>query len=110
MDAPNYMLSNILVLVLGFGCYFLGILVRCKGFPGPKTPRLSQQLWMSILVAPLTLGAMVPVIQASMTSLGSALLMIGLIIEQGAVVNETATAVFQQAMQGRGSIPPATPN
>ena len=85
---PNYSLTNILIL-LPFGAYYLGILIRRYAFPDDFTSTLGRQFLLGL---PMSIAVVVPLCMTVIPSITSVLgyvSMIGLVIEQGMVLNET---------------------
>ena len=87
---PNYIANNILIVVLAFGSYYLGIFIRKKAMPGPNSPPLKYQFLLGIPVSLLVVSAFIPIIRATLTD-WALLFTLGLIMEQGMLLNETLT-------------------
>ncbi|MEW6363153.1 MAG: hypothetical protein AB1714_00790 [Acidobacteriota bacterium] len=89
---PSFLLLNVLVLAVPFLAYFAGIIVRKKAMPGPNSPPLRKQLLLGI---PLSLLIVSPVLaavrDAIVRDLGTYLFTLGVLMEQGMIVQETAT-------------------
>ena len=101
---PDYSLNNFLIVAIAFFFYYLGIYIRDKTLPAAKRLPLRKQMLLGIPVCLATLSSMMPIIQRTMTDF-SVLVTIGLIIEQGMVVNETGTRLIQDEIRkvGNGS-------
>src|ERR1700704_4969989 len=87
---PNYTINSLLILALPFGCYYLGIFIRKRVFPGRDSLSLGSQFLLGIPVSLIVVPSMIPVIQRTMTDY-AVLVTLGLIVEQGMILNETAT-------------------
>ena len=88
---PNYSLPNVLLLVVAFAAYFLGIVIRKAAVPGRMRISLSCQLLLGIPVSLLVVSPLLPVLSAADSWSPAWLLTIGVIMEHGMLVNETAT-------------------
>lgn len=88
---PNYTIINICQFIVPFVCYFFGILVRKIALPGKDSPPLNHQLLLGIPVSLVVVSPMLPVITASVSNVPSYLVALGILIEHGMLVNETAT-------------------
>ena len=74
-----------------FAAYFVGIIVRNIALPGPNSPKLPQQLLLGV---PFSLAIVSPVLVVFFGEIGNlpaCLITIGLLMEQGMLLNETAT-------------------
>jgi len=88
---PNYALTNILIL-LPFAAYYLGIVIRRYAFPDDFTSTLGRQFLVGV---PMSIGVVVPLCTTVIPNISSVLgyiAMIGLVIEQGMVLNETVSS------------------
>jgi fructose-specific phosphotransferase system IIC component len=77
---PNYSAINILAVMVPFLCYYFGIIVRKKVLSGKDSPPLSHQFLLGVPVSLVVVSPMLPV-----------MITLGIIIEHGMLVNETAT-------------------
>ncbi len=93
---PSYDLQNILILAIPFGCYFLGVLIRKLVFPGDSLMSLSHQFLLAIPVSLVVVPTLLPVLTSAQTSLSALLGTLGVLIEQGMVLNETAAQQIQE--------------
>lgn len=84
---------NLIWVILSFLAYFLGIVIRKITLPGKNSLPLPQQLLLGIPVAPIVVSPFLALlIQAIDTfNWGVFLLTVGIIMEHGMLVNETAT-------------------
>lgn len=88
---PNYFASNILALVVPFLCYYFGILIRKMAIPGKESPSLKDQFLLGVPVSLIVVSPMLPVIATAYSNPPAVLVMLGIIMEHGMLVNETAT-------------------
>lgn len=94
---PNYFIDNLLA-ALSFVAYFLGIIIRKIALPESNSPQLYQQLLLGI---PVSLIVVVPFISILRSAdLSAFLVTIGIIIEHGMLVHETATYHLQRLVAG----------
>jgi hypothetical protein len=89
----NPLLQNV-VLAVPFFAYFTGIVIRKIVLPGKNSPPLSHQLLLGI---PMVLVIVAPLLQLlnhawDSQEIGTFLLGVGIIMEHGMLVNETATS------------------
>jgi hypothetical protein len=95
---PNYSIDNFITSLAAFLAYFFGIIVRKIALPGSNSPQLHQQLLLGI---PVSLIVVVPFISILRSAdLSAFLVTIGIIIEHGMLVNETATYQLQRLGSG----------
>ena len=86
---PNFILTNILLLVLPFGAYYVGILIRRYGLPGDSTSTLGRQFLVGI---PMSIGVVTTILLTVNPNTSNALgylSTLGIIMEHGMVLNET---------------------
>ena len=95
----TFWLNNVLVVLVAFVPYFLGIVIRKKAMPGPNSPPLGKQLLLGVPVSLVVLPPMIPVLAKTMAD-WSILATCGLIMEQGMILNETATAQLTRLASG----------
>jgi hypothetical protein len=88
---PNYAISNIGIVIAPFLCYFAGIIIRKIVLPGRNSPPLHHQLLMGIPVSLVVVSPLLPVIANTISDPASFLVTMGIIMEHGMLVNETAT-------------------
>lgn len=100
--SPNYELRGLLVILLAFAAYYLGIFIRKRVFPGRRSLSLRKQLLLGIPVSLIVVPAMVPIIEKTSNS-ASVLITLGLIMEQGMVLNEIATRRLKALIQQGGA-------
>lgn len=88
---PNLMVFNFIIGLVPFICYFLGIVIRKVAFPGNKSSPLSHQFLLGIPVSLVVVFPLLPIINKAVSDLPAFLVTMGIIIEHGMLVNETAT-------------------
>ncbi len=93
---PNYSLNNFVVLLLPFLCYYLGIFIRKIVFPGTNSPPLLHQLLLGVPVSLVVVSPLVPVLAKTISDLPAFLVSLGIIMEHGMLLNETATRHLSQ--------------
>lgn len=97
---PNYFVTNVISVCIPFLCYYLGIYIRKKVLPGQDSPPLSDQFLLGVPVSLVVVSPMLPVISASYSNVTALLVTLGVIIEHGMLVHETAT-VHLKKLTGR---------
>ena len=105
LPEPNNLLEIIAVWVVPFIAYFLGVYIRKKSFPSKNSPPLMSQFLLAI---PVCLVVVSPLIAALKTSFGAHvptyLFTLGIIIEHGMILHETATKHLNERLAGTPSI------
>ena len=101
---PNYLLTNLIAASIPFGAYYLGILIRKVVWPGEGSPPLYHQCLLGIPVSLVVVSPMLPVLSKTYADLPALLVTLGVIIEHGMLVNETATQQLKKLGQKRGLI------
>ena len=102
---PNYLLTNILLLVLPFGAYYVGILIRRYALPGVSTSSLGCQLLLGIPVSLVVVSPLLVTVIPNISNAPGYLLTLGIIIEQGMLLNETVLSHLKKL--GTGAMPAA---
>jgi hypothetical protein len=88
---PDYFLQNIMALIIPFCCYYLGIVIRKVVIPGKMSPPLLHQFLLGIPVSLVVVSPMLPVLAKTYSEIPGLCVTLGIIIEHGMLVNETAT-------------------
>ncbi|MCP3926985.1 MAG: hypothetical protein GY714_30880 [Desulfobacterales bacterium] len=88
---PNYDLLNIAIGTIPFLCYFAGICIRKVVLPGPDSPPLSHQLLIGIPMSLAIVCPFIPILKSSLGDFSALGITLGVIIEHGMLINETAT-------------------
>jgi hypothetical protein len=92
VDGPNLALQNIAIWGIPFVAYFLGIVIRKITIPGAGSPPLSHQFLLGIPVGLIIVSPTLAILRTAIaTDVGAYLLTVGIIIEHGMLVQETAT-------------------
>ena len=105
---PNYLLTNFMLLVLPFGAYYVGILVRRYALPGNSTSSLACQALLGIPVSLVVVSPLLMTVMSNISNVPGYLLTLGVVMEQGMVLNETIVSHLKDL--GKGSLPVAVPN
>jgi len=105
---PNYLLTNFMVLILPFGAYYVGILVRRYALPGNSTSSLACQVLLGIPVSLVVVSPLLVTVIPNVSNVPGYLLTMGIIMEQGMLLNETIVSHLKDL--GKGSLPVAVPN
>jgi hypothetical protein len=94
-------LYNLFVGGCPFVAFFLGIVIRKFALPGANSPPLHQQFLLGIPISLVIISPLLPVLAATATSekLAGFLVTIGIIMEHGMLVPETATHHLQNLLQ-----------
>jgi len=107
---PNYTSINVLALVLPFGAYYVGILIRYRLWSNPAAS-LGDQLLLGIPVSLVVVSTLLLTVFPTASTVPSYLLSLGIVIEQGMVLNETAVSQLRNlATGGSMPVPVAVPN
>ena len=101
---PNYSPVNAAVIVLPFAAYFAGIFIRRFAMPVASGPSLMCQCLLGIPVSLAVVSPFVPILSASLTAPGY-LVTLGVIMEHGMLVHETAVARLQKLLSTLGKTP-----
>jgi len=105
---PNYLMTNILVLVLPFGAYHVGILIRRYALPGPSTSSIGCQFLLGIPVSLVVVSPLLVTVIPNISNTPGYLLTLGIIMEQGMLLNETILSHLKDL--GKGALPVAVAN
>jgi len=101
MNEPNYFLANLFGWGAPFVCYYLGIIIRKVVLPGASSPPLSHQFLLGIPVSLVVVSPLLPVVAAAYSDVPALLLTLGIVIEHGMLVNETATTHLKKLTSGK---------
>lgn len=105
---PSFFLQNVLVLGVPFVAYFAGIVIRKKAMPGPNSPRLRKQVLLGVPLSLLIVSPVLAVVRDAISSdLGTYLFTLGVLMEQGMIVQETATERLERIGPGKPPVDPA---
>ena len=111
---PTFILQNLLIWLVPYGAYFLGIVIRKRALPGENSPALKQQLLLGIPVGLVVVSPFLTLLRHVMaTDVAAYLFNLGLIVEHGMLVQETFTIHLQKLLTKTTErpldMPPATP-
>lgn len=98
---PNYFLANLFGFGVPFACYYLGIVIRKVVLPGKTSPPLGHQCLLGIPVSLVVVSPLLPVVAAAYSNVPALLLTLGIVIEHGMLVNETATTHLKRLTSGK---------
>jgi hypothetical protein len=87
----KYLWHNILLAVLPFLGYFLGVIIRRVTVPGRYSLSLGLQLFLGVPVALIVIAAFLPVLHLTKANLAGFLVIVAALVEHGMLVNEPAT-------------------
>jgi len=107
VQEPNLVLHVVCIWGLPFLAYFLGIVIRKVALPGRDSPPLSHQLLLGIPVCLVVVSPSLAAVQSAIVyhpDLGTYLFTLGVLIEQGMLLQETITRQLRALMK---SEPPA---
>lgn len=100
---PNLLWQNVAVWILPFVAYFVGICIRKIALPGQNSPPLPHQLLLGVPVALVLISPLLTLMRSSMSADVTVYLFnLGIIIEHGMLVQETAT---NQVRKLKGRLP-----
>ena len=102
---PNYLVTNILLLGLPFVAYYVGILIRIYALPGKSTSTLAGQFLLGIPVSLVVVSPLLVAVIPNVSNAPGYLLTLGIIMEQGMLVNETILAHLKKL--GENTMPVA---
>ena len=99
LTEPLTFVQNLLVWVVPYLAYFLGIYIRKRVFPGNNSPALYEQLLLGIPVCLVVVSPMISALQSSFGShLPTYLFTVGIIMEHGMILHETASKHVKQRL------------
>lgn len=100
MPEPNLTQQAVAVWTVPFLAYFLGIAIRKYGFPGANSPAFWRQCLAGIPVSLLLVTPSLALLKTAIAGgdIGAYLLGLGVIIENGMVLQETLTRQLQERM------------
>jgi hypothetical protein len=88
---PSALLINFVNIGVPFLAYFIGIIIRKVALPGKDSPPLSKQLLLGIPVSLVIVAPTLAILKNTLTTdLATYLLTVGVIMEHGMIVTETA--------------------
>ena len=105
----NTWVINALQLGVPFAAFFVGIIVRKLALPGPNSPTLRRQILLGVPVSLVIVSPVLTVFDESMHNPSAYLLTVGIIMEHGMLVTETAAKHLQNLIQSSGAVAPLPP-
>ncbi len=99
VQEPNLLFQTMLSLVVPFAVYFLGIFIRKVALPGKDSPPLAHQLLLGIPIALVIVSPMIGLLHNTFsTNLPTYFFTLGVIMEHGMLVQETATKHLKERL------------
>ena len=102
----NAWVINTLQVGVPFAAYFVGIIVRKMALPGPNSPSLRCQVLLGVPVSLVIVSPLLTVFGEAIHNLSAYLLTVGIIMEHGMLVTETAAKHLQDLIQSPGAVAP----
>jgi len=102
-DAYNTLVINLLQVGVPFAAYFAGILIRKIALPGENSPSLRSQCLLGVPVSLVIVSPVLTIFHESVHNASAYLLTVGIIMEHGMLVTETAVKHLQALIQGQAS-------
>lgn len=99
----NSWVLNTLQVGVPFAAFFVGIVVRKLALPGPNSPRLGSQLLLGVPVSLAIVSPVLTVFAENLHDIPIYLAAVGVIMEHGMLVTETAMKQLQRLVDGGGS-------
>lgn len=93
---PNYVLTNVLVLLVPFACYYVGIAVRKIALPSRDSRPWSHQLLLGVPTSMVVVSPLIPVLSKTLNDMPALLVTLGVIMEHGMVLNEAAADILKR--------------
>lgn len=104
VQEPNLLWQNLAIWIVPFIAYFLGICIRKFTLPGQSSPPLRHQLSLGVPMALVIVSPILTIMRSSMSAdVAVYLFNLGIIIEHGMLVQETATDHLTKLAKG-GSV------
>ncbi len=99
---PSFFWQNLAIWVVPYAAYFVGIWIRKAALPGVNSPPLTHQLLLGVPVGLVVVSPFVAVLRVAMSADVTAYLFnIGIVIEHGMLLQETATLHLKKLV-GKG--------
>ena len=105
----NTWVINTLQVGVPFAAFFVGIIVRKMALPGPNSPPLRCQMLLGVPVSLVIVSPLLTVFGEAIHDPSAYLLTVGIIMEHGMLVTETAVKHLQNLIQSPGTVAPAPP-
>jgi len=97
--ADNPWIINFLQVGVPFLAFFVGIIVRKVALPGQNSPRLGCQMLLGIPVSLVIVSPVLNVFGEAIHDRSAYLLTVGIMMEQGMLVVETATEHLKNLLE-----------
>ena len=98
----NSWVLNTLQVGVPFAAFFVGIVVRKVALPGPNSPRLGSQLLLGVPVSLAIVSPVLTIFAENLRDMPVYLAAVGVIMEHGMLVTETAMKQLQRVLQEGG--------
>src|ERR1043165_8391985 len=96
VNEPNLVLQSLAIWGVPFVAYFLGIIIRKVALPGSRSPSLLHQCLLGVPVGLVIVSPTLALVRTAITTdIGAYLFTLGILIEHGMLVQETATKQLQ---------------
>lgn len=98
-EGQPFIIQMLLLGIVPFFSYYLGVYIRKTVFPSPKSPPLKHQFLIAIPLSIAVIAPLLATIGIAITdaqSLSGYLITIGVIIEHGLFMNEAVASKFAQ--------------
>ena len=89
-DDGNALAINLLKIGVPFAAFFLGIVIRKIALPGKNSPSLRHQCLLGVPVSLVIVSPLLTIFSENLNNMSAYLLTVGIIIEHGMLVTETA--------------------
>jgi hypothetical protein len=101
---PNLVWNSVVTLGLPFLAYFLGIIIRKVALPGKDSPPLSRQLLLGVPMCLVIVSPSIAAVgNAVRSDVGAYLFILGVLMEHGMLVQETATRQLHSLLKSETS-------
>jgi len=87
----NTLAINLLKLGVPFAAFFVGIVIRKTALPGKDSPALGRQCLLGVPVSLVIVSPLLNIFSDNLNQMTTYLATLGLVIEHGMLVMETAT-------------------
>ena len=94
----NAWVINMLQVGVPFAAYFVGIIVRKVALPGPNSPRLRSQMLLGVPMSLVIVSPVLTVFGEAIHNLSAYLVTVGITMEHGMLVNETAAEQMKRLL------------
>lgn len=102
-------LLNLLQIGVPFVAYFAGIVIRKRALPGKNSPPLATQCLLGIPVSLVIVSPVLSIFHEVLHNPSAYLVSLGIIMEHGMLVTETAAKQLGELLGGRRPVMPPAP-